>query len=259
MTTPPETVGDPATRRALVVVPTFNERANISQMLGLLLESAHDVDVLVVDDSSPDGTGVIVSELASSSDRLHLLVRPRKMGLGAAYITGFDWGAARGYEIFCEMDADMSHDPARIPGLIAALSHADLVIGSRYIQGGSVKNWGLVRRYLSRSANLYVRLWLRLGVRDATSGFRAFRGDALRVVDLATVSSEGYGFQIELTRRLVRSGGRVTEIPITFVERAGGESKMTPRIVLEALVNVTLWGFQDSLGSIRKRLTTKRR
>lgn len=239
--------------RALVVVPTFNERENIFQVLASLLENTT-ANVLVVDDSSPDGTQEIVAKLVASNDRVHLLVRPHKMGLGSAYIAGFGWGADRGYETLCEMDADQSHDPAQIPRLLAALKDADLVIGSRYVPGGRVANWGLTRRLLSRYANVYVRLWLRLGVKDATSGFRAFRTETVQALDFSTVRSEGYGFQIEMTRRLVRSGRRVTEVPITFVERAGGASKMSPRIVFEALINVTVWGFQDSLRLIRERM-----
>lgn len=241
-------------RDTLVIVPTFNERDNISRLVALLLESVAEADVLVVDDSSPDGTQEVVKNLTAANARVHLLVRPRKMGLGSAYIAGFEWGADRGYETLCQMDADLSHDPAQLPLLLAALKDADLAIGSRYVSGGRVANWGLARRLLSRYANVYVRLWLRLGVEDATSGFRAFRTQSVRALDISTVRSEGYGFQIEMTRRLVRAGGRVTEIPITFVERAGGISKMRPRIVLEALFNVTLWGFQDSLRSIRERM-----
>ncbi|CAN5738882.1 hypothetical protein BH20ACT23_BH20ACT23_09030 [soil metagenome] len=236
-----------------MVVPTFNERDNIFRVLASLLENTT-ADVLVVDDSSPDGTQEIVAKLVASNDRVHLLVRPHKMGLGSAYIAGFGWGADRGYETLCEMDADQSHDPAQIPRLLAALKDADLVIGSRYMPGGRVTNWGLTRRLLSRYANVYVRLWLRLGVKDATSGFRAFRTETVQALDFSTVRSEGYGFQIEMTRRLVRSGRRVTEVPITFVERAGGASKMSPRIVFEALINVTVWGFQDSLRLIRERM-----
>src|SRR5918996_96664 len=242
-----------ARRRTLVVVPTFNERDNILQVVASLLEST-EADVLVVNDSSQDGTGEVGEPRRASNDRLHLLVRPHKMGLGTAYIAGFGWGAARGYEILCEMDADLSHDPAQIPRLVEALKDADLVIGSRYVPGGGVANWGLTRRLLSRYANVYVRLWLRLGVKDATSGFRAFRTETVQALDISTVRSEGYGFQIEMTRRLVRSGRRVTEVPISFVERAGGDSKMSPRIVLEALINVTVWGVQDSLRLIRERM-----
>ena len=246
-------------RRTLVVVPTFNERENIGQVIASLLGSTTGADVLVVDDSSPDGTQEVVSELVASNERIHLLVRPHKMGLGSAYIAGFGWGADRGYEILCEMDADQSHDPAQIPLLISALEDSDLVIGSRYVPGGRVANWGLTRRILSRYANVYVRIWLRLGVKDATSGFRAFRTEAVQALDISTVRSEGYGFQIEMTRRLVRSGRRLTEVPISFVERAGGDSKMSPRIVFEALINVTVWGFQDAMRLIRGRLIRERR
>jgi dolichol-phosphate mannosyltransferase len=242
-------------RRVLVIVPTFNERDNILRVVASLLKATTEADVLVVDDSSPDGTQEVVAKLAASNERVHLLVRSHKLGLGSAYIAGFGWGADRGYEILCEMDADGSHDPAQIPRLVAALKDGDLVIGSRYVHGGGVTNWSLARRLLSRGANAYVRLWLRLGVKDATSGFRACRTETVQAIGIPTVRSEGYGFQIEMTRRVVRSGRRVIEVPITFVERAGGESKMSPRIVLEALINVTVWGLQDSMRSVRGRLT----
>ncbi len=240
-------------RSTLVVIPTYNERTNIEAALAQLLAAHADLDVLVIDDSSPDGTAQIVEQIASASKRVHLLVRPRKMGLGTAYITGFEWGLERGYEALVEMDADLSHNPAEVPSLLAALSEADLAIGSRYVDGGRVVNWGLARRLLSRAANLYVRLWLRLGVRDATSGYRAWRSAILPSLDLKTVRSEGYGFQIEMTRRLVKCHGRVLEVPITFHERAVGDSKMDSGIVIEALVSVTKWGVLDTLGVLRKQ------
>jgi dolichol-phosphate mannosyltransferase len=250
---PVSTDGGGKNRPALVVIPTYNERTNINELITRLLYTSAQIDLLVIDDSSPDGTSRVVESAASQNERVHLLVRPRKLGLGTAYITGFEWAMARGYEILVEMDADLSHDPADVPSLLAALSDADLVIGSRYVHGGRVENWGLARRMLSRGANTYVRLLLRLGVRDATSGYRAWRAVALSGLDLTTVRSEGYGFQIEMTRRLVKNGGRVSEVPITFHERAVGDSKMNSRIVLEALVNVARWGVVDALGRIRKQ------
>jgi dolichol-phosphate mannosyltransferase len=250
---PVSTSDDGIERSTLVVIPTYNERTNIEAALAQLLAAHADLDVLVIDDSSPDGTAKIVEQIASASRRVDLLVRPRKMGLGTAYITGFEWGLERGYEALVEMDADLSHDPAEVPSLLAALSEADLAIGSRYVAGGRVVNWGLGRRLLSRAANLYVRLWLRLGVRDATSGYRAWRSAILPSLDLTTVRSEGYGFQIEMTRRLVRCHGRVVEVPITFHERAVGDSKMDSGIVVEALVSVTKWGVLDTLGVLRKQ------
>ena len=240
-------------RSTLVVIPTYNERTNIEDAIAQLLAASADVDVLVVDDSSPDGTDRIVEQIASTSERVHLLVRPRKMGLGTAYITGFKWGLERGYEALVEMDADLSHNPAEVPHLLAALSKADLAIGSRYVDGGRVVNWGLARRLLSRTANLYVRFWLRLGVKDATSGYRAWRAAILPSLELETVRSEGYGFQIEMTRRLVRCHGSVLEVPITFHERAVGDSKMDSGIVVEALMSVTKWGVLDTLSALRKQ------
>jgi dolichol-phosphate mannosyltransferase len=240
-------------RSTLVVIPTYNERTNVEDAIGQVLAASADLDVLVIDDSSPDGTARIVERIASANERVHVLVRLRKMGLGTAYITGFKWGLERGYEALVEMDADLSHNPAEVPGLIAALSEADLAIGSRYVRGGRVVNWGLARRLLSRAANLYIRLWLRLGVRDATSGYRAWRAAILPSLDLDTVRSEGYGFQIEMTRRLVRCHGSVLEVPITFHERAAGDSKMDSGIVVEALVSVTKWGVLDTLRVLRKQ------
>lgn len=250
----PVSTSDGVTERStLVVIPTYNERTNIEDALAQLLAAGADLDVLVIDDSSPDGTARIVEQIASASEHVHLLVRPRKMGLGTAYITGFQWGLERGYEALVEMDADLSHNPAEVPSLLAALSEADLAIGSRYVDGGRVVNWGLARRVLSRAANLYVSLWLRLDVRDVTSGYRAWRSAILPSLHLETVRSEGYGFQIEMTRRLVKCHGRVLEVPITFHERAVGDSKMDSGIVVEALVSVTKWGVLDALGAIRKQ------
>jgi dolichol-phosphate mannosyltransferase len=250
----PVSTRDGDTRQpTLVVIPTYKERTNIEVTITQLLAASAVVDVLVIDDSSPDGTTRIAERVASENERVHVLVRPRKMGLGTAYVTGFGWGIERGYETLVEMDADLSHDPAEVSRLLAALSGADLVIGSRYVDGGRVVNWGIARRLLSRAANIYVGLWLRLGVKDATSGYRAWRAAILPALDLQTVRSEGYGFQIEMTRRLVRCRGRVSEVPITFHERAGGASKMDSRIVLEALVSVTKWGVLDTLGALRKK------
>jgi dolichol-phosphate mannosyltransferase len=250
---PVSTNDDGIERSTLVVIPTYNERTNIEDAIARLLAAGADLDVLVVDDSSPDGTGSIVAQIASANERVHQLVRPRKMGLGTAYITGLKWGLERGYEALVEMDADLSHDPADVPRLLAALAEADLAIGSRYVAGGRVVNWDLARRLLSRAANLYVRLWLRLGVKDATSGYRAWRSAILPSLNLETVRSEGYGFQIEMTRRLVRCNGNVLEVPITFHERAVGESKMDSGIVFEALVSVTKWGVLDTLRALRKQ------
>lgn len=234
------------TQRALVVVPTYNEADSIREVTRRLFGAAGSrVDLLVVDDGSPDGTAGIVRELAQGRDDIHVLERADKQGLGKAYVDGFSWGLERGYEAFVEMDADLSHDPAMVPRLLEALTDADLVIGSRYIPGGRVENWGAFRRLLSRYGNAYARMLLRYPVRDSTAGFRAFRADWLSTQDLSTVASQGYAFQIEMTRRVHRSGGRIVEVPITFTEREHGDSKMSNRIVIEALAEVTAWGIKD--------------
>lgn len=234
---------------ALVIVPTYDESPTILDAIaGLFQAVPDDVDLLVVDDSSPDGTAELVrNEMGSRDDRLNLLVRPAKTGLGRAYIDGFRWALERGYEAVVEMDADLSHDPAAVPSLLEALAEADLAIGSRYVAGGSVRNWGRARRALSRGGNLYARWMLRLPVRDATSGFRAFRSEVLQAQDLDTVASHGYAFQIEMVRRVHAAGGTVVEVPIVFTERAAGRSKMSRRIVAEALWQVTTWGLRDRL------------
>jgi dolichol-phosphate mannosyltransferase len=233
---------------ALVIVPTYNERESISELILRVLASARSpVELLVVDDSSSDGTATLVKELAAESDKIHLLERASKQGLGTAYITGFRWAIQRGYWAVVEIDGDLSHDPAVVPDLLDALASADLAIGSRYVADGRVCNWGRVRRALSRAGNVYARCWLGFGIRDSTSGFRAYRMDALAALDLARVRSEGYAFQIELTRRIHNECGRIVEIPITFVERSSGRSKISYGIVVEALVYTAAWGLKDRL------------
>lgn len=232
----------------LVIVPTYNERESITEVANRLFAASSSVDLLVVDDNSPDGTAEVVRALAASDGRIHLLERNNKTGLGDAYVAGFRWALARDYDVAVEMDADLSHDPGQVPALVAALTDADLAIGSRYVPGGQVVNWGRFRRALSRFGNIYAGFWLRFGVKDSTSGFRAFRTSALRLQDLSTVSSHGYAFQIEMTRRVHGAGGRVVEVPITFVERETGDSKMSRRIIVEALREVTTWGVKDRLG-----------
>jgi glycosyltransferase involved in cell wall biosynthesis len=232
----------------LVIVPTYNERESIAAVVRRLFEACPDgVELLVVDDRSPDATAEVVKDLASGNDRIHLVERARKLGLGSAYIAGFRWAIDRGYRAVVEMDADLSHDPADVPRLLAGLADADLVIGSRYVPGGGVGNWGRARRILSQAGNLYARAWLGFDVRDSTSGFRAYRLEALAEQDLAGVRSEGYAFQIEMVHRLYRAGKHITEVPITFVERRAGSSKMSRRIVLEAIVRVTEWGLRARL------------
>jgi dolichol-phosphate mannosyltransferase len=228
--------------RVLVIVPTYNERENIEPIIERLHASVPDAHVLVVDDGSPDGTGAIADKLAEADDRIHVLHRTAKAGLGAAYIAGFDWGLQAGYEVLVEMDADGSHAPEQLPRLLGATSHADLVIGSRWVPGGSVVNWPRRREILSRGANLYTRMALGVPVRDATGGYRAYRREVLEAIGYATVASEGYCFQIDLAWRTLRAGFDVVEVPITFADRERGESKMSGSIVREAFWRVTEWG-----------------
>lgn len=242
--------------RALVIVPTYNERENIDEVARRLFTAARDAcDLLVVDDGSPDGTAAFVKSLAAGSPyEIHVIERSHKQGLGTAYVTGFRWGLERGYWAFVEMDADLSHDPADVPRLLERLAGgADLAIGSRYVEGGGTENWGPLRRALSAGGNLYARLWLGYPVMDSTAGFRAYRAEVLAREDLSTVRSEGYGFQIEMTRRVWKAGGTIAEVPITFVERVQGKSKMSRRIVAEALLQVTRWGVADRLAGRRGR------
>jgi len=228
--------------RVLVIIPTYQERENLERIVERVVTAVPAVHVLVVDDGSPDGTGKIADELADADERIHVLHRAKKNGLGAAYIAGFDWGLERGYDIFVEMDADGSHSPEQLPRLLAALDSADVVLGSRYVPGGAVVNWPRRRELLSRGGNLYVRLALGVGLRDATGGYRAFRSEVLDHIDYAGVASEGYCFQVDLARRALTAGYRVIEVPITFVERVRGESKMSGDIVREAFLRVGQWG-----------------
>ncbi len=239
--------------RALVVVPTYNEGANIEEVLRRTRAAVPEVEVLVVDDGSPDGTAARAEELAVDLGGVHVLRRTEKTGLGAAYRAGFTWGLARGFDVLVEMDADLSHDPAALPSLLGALAGgADLVIGSRYVPGGTIPNWPWYRRALSRYGNVYANLALGLGVKDATGGYRAYRGDLLVLLDISHFRSTGYTFQIESTYRVRRAGGKVVEVPISFTDRVHGTSKMSSRIIFEALVLVTHW-------AVRDRLLTRRR
>ena len=220
---------------AWVVLPTFNEAENLERVVGSVLVSAPDLHVLVVDDNSPDGTGALADGLAARDERVEVLHRPVKQGLGHAYVAGFSRALERGAGYVLEMDADLSHDPADLPRLLAAAREgADVVLGSRYVPGGAIRNWGSLRRLVSRGGCLYASFVLRLPVRDLTGGFKCFRAEALRAIDYATVRSEGYAFQVELTYRAALAGLKVVELPITFTERVAGESKMTARIAIEA-------------------------
>jgi dolichol-phosphate mannosyltransferase len=227
----PETEG-----RAIVIVPTYNERQNIVRLIEQVLAQDPRLDVLVVDDNSPDGTGALVDELAAGNGRVHALHRERKLGLGTAYIAGFRWALARGYSYVFEMDADFSHDPAHLPQFLAAIQDADLVLGSRYRFGKvTVVNWPMARLILSYSANIYARIVTGLQLYDATGGFKCFRREVLQAIDLSDVRSNGYAFQIEMSFRAWKRGFRIAEIPIVFVDRTEGESKMSKRIVREAV------------------------
>jgi dolichol-phosphate mannosyltransferase len=229
---------------SLVVLPTYQEADNIPVILRLLRAVVDQVDGLVVDDGSPDGTADIAEAVGGELGGIFVLRRTEKRGLGEAYRAGFAWGLARGYNAVVEMDADLSHDPVAVPVLLDGLNRADLVIGSRYVPGGSIPAWAWHRRLLSRAGNRYSSALLGLGVADLTSGFRAYRADILGKVGLDEVRAGGYGFQIEMAFRVAQAGGRIEETPIRFVDRTRGESKMSLRITAEALVLVTGWGIR---------------
>jgi dolichol-phosphate mannosyltransferase len=234
----------PGAGRTVMVVPTYNEADNLPWIVERLRRAVPACDVLVVDDGSPDGTGAVADRLAEGDPQVQVLHRQQKAGLGAAYLHGFGVALGRGYDVIGEMDADGSHQPEQLPRLLAALDDADLVLGSRWVPGGSVVNWPRVRRLLSRGGNLYTRLLLGLPVHDATGGFRLFRRTTLEAIDLATVQSVGYCFQVDLAWRTVRAGLRVVEVPIEFVERERGESKMSPAVAVESLRRITVWGLR---------------
>ncbi len=221
--------------RTLVIIPTYNEKENIRSVIELVLAQAPSLNVLVVDDNSPDGTAGIVTEIARANPRVQLMSRAGKLGLGTAYIAGFKWGLSRGYACLVEMDADFSHDPREIPNMQKAIEHADLVLGSRYIDGVRVVNWPLSRLFLSKGASYYVRIITGLPVHDPTGGFKCFRRSVLEALDLDAVRSNGYAFQIEMTYETWMKGFRVREIPITFTDRYAGQSKMSGHIIREAL------------------------
>jgi dolichol-phosphate mannosyltransferase len=239
--------------RVLVIIPTFNERENVEVIVGRLRAAVPSVDVLVVDDNSPDGTGEVADGLAAEDPQVKVLHRVAKNGLGAAYIAGFQWGLERGYDVLVEMDADGSHQPEELPRLLKALANADLVIGARWVSGGEVVNWPKTREVLSRGGNAYAKLMLDVPLHDATGGYRAFRAATLEKIGLHEVDSRGYCFQIDLALRAVRQGLRVVEVPITFVERERGTSKMSRHIVAEAMWRVTIWGISGRLDSLRRR------
>lgn len=240
-----ESDGVPGVGRVLVVVPTYNEADNVTVIVDRIRRAVPAVEVLVVDDASPDGTGAIADGLARADGRVHVLHRAGKGGLGAAYVAGFGWAADRGYDAVVEMDADGSHAPEELPRLLEAARDADVVIGSRWTAGGRVVNWPRRRQLLSRGGNLYTRVALGMPLSDATGGFRVYRVPALARLDLDSVASQGYSFQVELSWRAHRAGLRTVEVPITFAERERGASKMSPVIIGEALWRVTLWSVFD--------------
>jgi dolichol-phosphate mannosyltransferase len=241
--------------QVLVVIPTYNERDNIGPIVARLHEALPEAHALVVDDGSPDGTGQLADEMAAADARVHVMHRSEKAGLGAAYVAGFNWALDRDYGVVVEMDADGSHAPEDLPRLLDALTDADVVLGSRYVPGGRVVNWPKYRELISRGGGLYSRLALGTSIRDITGGFKAFRRSVLEKININSVASQGYCFQIDLTWRTIEAGFEVVEVPITFTERAIGESKMSGSIVREALLRVTKWGLRrraEQLGIIKR-------
>lgn len=245
-------VGLPS-QRTLVIIPTYNEMENLPLILGRVRKARPDVHVLVVDDGSPDGTGGLADEFAATDpDRIHVMHRTAKDGLGAAYLAAFDWGVARGYAVLVEMDADGSHAPEQLYRLLDAIdAGADLAIGSRYVDGGTVRNWPRRRLVLSKTANTYARVLLGVGIHDITAGYRAYRRQVLEKIDLDTVESKGYCFQVDLTWRTINDGFTVVEVPITFSERELGVSKMSGSNIREAIVKVAQWGVEGRLDRTR--------
>ncbi|HXW38338.1 MAG TPA: polyprenol monophosphomannose synthase [Acidimicrobiales bacterium] len=245
--------------RVLVVLPTYNESANIDTVLRRVRRALPEASVLVVDDGSPDGTADIAERVGKELGNVDVLRRHEKAGLGSAYRAGFRWGLERGFEACVEMDSDLSHEPEALPGLVAPLAAGyEVVIGSRYVPGGRIPNWSWHRRLLSRGGNIYASVLLGLGVADSTAGFRAYAASVLRRIDLDAIRADGYGFQVEMTYEAIRSGAAVSEVPIRFVDRVEGESKMSTFIVVEALLLVTWWGLRRAAGALRRPPGTRR-
>jgi len=244
--------------RIVVIIPTYNERENLPLIVGRVRAAVPNADILVADDNSPDGTGRSADELAAEDPAIHVMHRAGKQGLGAAYLAGFAWAIERDYDAVVEMDADGSHQPEQLPLLLEALRTSDLVLGSRWVPGGRVENWPKSREALSRGGSFYTRLALGIDVHDATGGYRAFRTSALRALDLGAVESQGYCFQVDMAWRAVQQGLRIREVPITFVEREIGDSKMSRSIVIEALWRVTAWGAQHRGAQVRQAFAPKK-
>ncbi|WP_394161368.1 polyprenol monophosphomannose synthase [Galactobacter valiniphilus] len=240
--------------RVLTIIPTYNELESLPKTVGRLRAACPEVDVLIADDNSPDGTGELADRLSAEDANIHVLHRKGKEGLGAAYLAGFAWGLERGYDVLVEMDADGSHQPEQLPRLLqASEAGADLVIGSRWVPGGEVVNWPLSRKLISRTGSFVSRFFLGLKLRDITAGYRAYKASTLRGLDLGAVDSVGYGFQVDMTFRTARAGFSITEVPITFVEREFGESKMSGSIIQEAGVNVVKWGLAARWETLRSK------
>ena len=237
---------------ALVVIPTYNEAENIDRVLRAVRSALPDAGILIVDDGSPDGTADLAEQVGAELGSLDVLRRSAKWGLGSAYRAGFAWGLQRGWDAFVEMDADLQHDPKALPSLVAPIADGvDLVVGSRYVPGGSIPKWSWYRKLLSQGGNIYAAALLGLGIKDSTSGFRVYSARVLGAIDLGVVRAEGYGFQIEMVRQVLDHGGRVVEVPIRFVDRVEGESKMSMHIVVEAFVLVTWWAALRAVRSLR--------
>lgn len=236
--------------KILVVIPTYNESENIARLVPLVLTQAEGVEVLIVDDGSPDGTGKLVRDMSAKDARVHLLERESKMGLGTAYVAGFTYALAQGYEYVFEMDADFSHSPAEIPNFLTAVKDADLVIGSRYTNGVRVLNWPIKRLLLSYSANIWTRFMTGIPLNDATGGFKCYRIDVLKAINLSRITSNGYAFQIEMSYKAWRKGFRLVEIPIVFLDRHAGKSKMSKQIVYEAFFMVWKLLFRGALNRL---------
>lgn len=241
--------------RALVIIPTYNEAENIKPIVSRVRAAVPEADILVADDNSPDGTGKLADEIAATDDQVHVLHRKGKEGLGAAYLAGFRWGMDHDYGVLVEMDADGSHQPEELPRLLTALKGADLVLGSRWVPGGRVVNWPKSREMISRGGSTYSRLLLGLQTRDVTGGYRAFRTETLQGIGLDEVASQGYCFQVDLARRAIEAGFHVVEVPITFVDREIGDSKMSRDILVEALWRVTAWGVTTRTNRVLGRRT----
>lgn len=244
--------------RILVIIPTFNERLTLPSIVERVRSSVPEAEILVADDNSPDGTGAMADEMAAADPQIHVMHRLGKEGLGAAYLAGFAWALEHGYDVVVEMDADGSHQPEQLSTLLAALRTADLVLGSRWVSGGGVENWPKYREVLSRGGNWYTRAMLGVPIHDATGGYRAFRAQTLRKLDLHEVASQGYCFQVDLAWRAMQRGLTVREVPIQFVERTAGVSKMSQKIVAEALWRVTVWGVDDKVTRLRRRALERR-